>query len=133
MASPKWGYVMKKRFWGLACLAAATTVLLPGRVAQAEPHSTPVKIQGVRVHSNPSGDSVFLTTATAGVCSAMAFTFPLNTPAGQGMLATALTALSSNNNVTIEVSTATSCTTQNNFGPALQSLTLLAPSNPGPW
>lgn len=125
---------MTKRFWGLTCLAAATTVLLPGQFAQAGSYSTPVKIQGVRIYSNPpSSDSVLLTTATAGVCGTTAFTFPLNTPAGQGMLATALTALSSTNNVTIEVSNATGCTSQNNFGPALQSLTLLAPSNPGPW
>ncbi|MEO7170172.1 MAG: hypothetical protein ABIY39_07350 [Sphingomonas sp.] len=121
------------RAW-LACLAATAAMLVPGQLAQADPYSTPVKIKGVRVYSNPpSNDVVLLTTATAGVCGTTTFSFLLNTPAGQGMLATALTALSSNSNVTIEVSNATGCTAQNGFGPALQSLTLLSPSNSGPW
>ncbi|WCM26560.1 hypothetical protein NDN01_21570 [Sphingomonas sp. QA11] len=121
------------RVW-LACLTATMAMLVPGQLAQADPYSTPVKIKGVRVYSNPpSNDVVLLTTATAGVCSTTSFSFLLNTPAGQGMLATALTAISSNSNVTIEVSTATGCTTQNGFGAAVQSLTLLSPSNPGPW
>lgn len=105
--------------------------------ASADPHSTPIQITAVRVYStgNSSTDFVQISiSAAATVCSpATYFSFSIGTSAGQGMLANAITALSTGQRVTLEVSNATGCTIQNNAGAALQSLTLLAPGFPGPW
>jgi hypothetical protein len=98
-------------------------------------NTTPVQITSVRVYSNGSSstDVALINTSAVGACSGTAYSFPIGTAAGQGMLANAITALSTGQRVTIEVSNTTGCTQEVNWGPSVQSLTLLASGNAGPW
>lgn len=119
-----------RRTIGALGLLAATVV--PVLIADAEPHSsTPVQILAVRVGTGANTE-VYITVASATVCNSQSFDFPLDT-GGQGMLSVAMTALSTGRSVTVEASNATGCTPEAGAGPALQSLTLLAPGYAGPY
>jgi hypothetical protein len=114
----------------VALLAMAPTC------AEAEPHSSPVQILSVRPYYAGSGSAeyAYIKTTPSSVCTdATYFTLALNSPAGEAMFSTALTALSSGRSVTIEVSNSTGCTMIANGGPQVQSLTLLASGYSGPF
>ena len=109
--------------------------LVPSAV-QADPHSSPVQVLSVRPYYLGSGTSeyAYMTTTASSLCSgATYFTIALNSTAGQAIVSTALTALSSGRSVTVEVSNSTGCAAVANGGPQIQSLTLLASGYSGPF
>ena len=123
------------RFRVIAGSFIAFLALAPG-LAQADPHSTPVQILSVRPYYLGSGSTeyAYVAATASSLCGgATYYEFPLNSPAGQGMLATALTALSSGRSVTLEVSNSTGCTAVAGGGPQLQSIVLLASGYSGPF
>jgi hypothetical protein len=127
--------MIKRSFGIVAGLFAAFLALVP-TPAQADPHSSPVQILSVRPYYLGSGNTeyAYITTTSGAVCSgATYFTLALNSPAGEAMISTALTALSSGRSVTVEVSNSTGCTVIANGGPQIQSLTLLASGYSGPF
>lgn len=126
---------IKRSFRMFACSFIAFLDLVPS-VAQAEPHSSPVQVLSVRPYYLGSGSSeyAFIATTPSSVCNgAVYFTLALNSPAGEAMVSTALTALSSGRSVTVEISNGTGCTVISGGGPQLQSLTLLASGYSGPY
>lgn len=119
-------------------VAVTLAVITIAPRALAEPHSAPVQVLSVRPYTtgNTAGDAAFIATTNPGICGATGntgFWISLADASGQGMLSTAITALSTGARVTVEISNTTGCTPTNGGVVQLQSLTLLASGYPGPY
>lgn len=124
-----------KRFMRPIMGALISSVALLAAPAESEPHSDPVQILAVRpYYVAGSTEFAYIATTPTSICSGAGhFVIALNTPAGEGMLAIALTALSTGRSVTLEISNSTGCNLIANGGPQLASLTLLASGYSGPY
>ena len=126
----------KIRLAGFLALAAVAYAAVPVCTARADPHSPPVQILSVRSYTTGSATTDFaqITTTNTTLCSGAAvYAISLASPAGQGMLAVAMTAASTGRSVTLEVSNSTTCSAAIGGAPQLQSLTLLANGYGGPF
>jgi hypothetical protein len=119
-----------KRGRKLAIFAAVMTgVCLHAASVRADPTVTNVTITYVRIYSSGATSAAMLNIA--GVpptfCNgATNYAIALSDAGGEGMLAAALTAVATGNLVSIEVSNATGCTVEFNWGPQVQSLYLIS-------
>jgi hypothetical protein len=137
MLCEAWAHVKLMSCWGPR-RRAEKPVLYPyaalflgifmfGKAGLADPTVSNVTITYVRIYSAGSGSAAML--SVAGVPSTFCngtpnFSIALSDAGGQGMLAAAMTAVTTGQTVSLEVSNATGCTAEFNWGPQLQSMYL---------
>jgi hypothetical protein len=137
MSCEAWTQVTLRSGWGPG-RRAGKPVLYPyvalflgifmfGKAGLADPTVSSVTITFVRIYSAGSGSAAML--SVAGVPSTFCngtpnFSIALSDAGGQGMLAAAMPAVTTGQTVSLEVSNATGCTVEFNWGPQLQSMYL---------
>lgn len=103
-----------------ACVAVVASMI--SGPSFAEPTGTPANVTLVRVYDNGQYSFALLYINNPDLCGTGTFTIPLDTPAGPGMLSIAMTAMTTQKLVKVEVSNVTGCQGQ---GSRLQSIYLL--------
>ncbi len=126
-----WKTKYRPRYEGFMLTAYLCMILFFGMIlsnaVRADPTVSNVTITYVRIYSAGSASDALLFVAgvPSTFCGGTAnFMISLSDAGGQGMLAAALAAVTSGNTVSLEISNATGCTVEGNWGPQLQSLYL---------
>jgi hypothetical protein len=127
---------IKLRILPILALFTSISMMAMPEWANAEPHSTAVKIIEVRVVSSggSSPDVAYIYTGPTSICGgATLFSLPFTNVYGQGTLSAALTAATTGAYATIEISNSTGCTTQYSGGPQILSISIVANGSTAPY
>jgi hypothetical protein len=117
---------MARRFIAKTLALALFASLSVAGAARADPSSSPIQINQVRIFDNGAAPFALVETATPAVCGVATFTIDLAKPSGAGMLSAAITAFTTRGYVVLEVSNATGCA---GYGTYLRSITLTLRTN----